>query len=184
MSQRCPGRMSRPPYAVPTPACGGVTTTVSMSKPCDIKASAARRGDGSTVGTSQRPDHVHRQPRLDSPAKASVHRRPAVPESTGRGGLVSDVPSRDDPATAASFGQLITRRRRQLGLTQGDLADQLCARSGRPTFTRHEISRYERGVRLPTAPLLTAIANSLDVPVAVLRRAAAADRERRQTGSR
>ncbi|MEV0561572.1 helix-turn-helix transcriptional regulator [Dactylosporangium sp. NPDC050588] len=103
---------------------------------------------------------------------------------TGRGGLVSDVPPRHDPATAGSFGQLITRRRHQLGLTQGDLADQLCARSGRPTFTRHEISRYERGLRIPTTPLLTAIADSLDLPMAVLRRTAAADRKRRHAGSR
>lgn len=97
---------------------------------------------------------------------------------------MSDVPPRNDLATAGSFGQLITLRRRQLGLTQGDLADQLCARSGRPTFTRHEISRYERGVRLPTAPLLTVIADSLDVPVTVLHRAAAADRDRRHPGNR
>jgi transcriptional regulator with XRE-family HTH domain len=97
---------------------------------------------------------------------------------------VPDVPPRNGPPTAISFGQLITRRRRELGLTQGELADQLCARSGRPTFTRHEISRYERGVRLPTAPLLSVIADSLDVPAAVLRRAAAADRKRRHTGRR
>ena len=94
-----------------------------------------------------------------------------------------DVPPRDTAATADSFGQLIARRRRQLGLTQGDLAEHLCTGSGRPTFTRHEISRYERGVRLPTALLLTVIADSLELPVAVLRKAAAADRERRHTGS-
>ncbi|MDG6109631.1 helix-turn-helix domain-containing protein [Dactylosporangium aurantiacum] len=97
---------------------------------------------------------------------------------------MSDVPPRHGPPTAGSFGQLITRRRHQLGLTQGDLADHLCAKSGRPTFTRHEISRYERGLRIPTAPLLTAIADSLDLPMAVLRRTAAADRKRRHAGSR
>ncbi|GAA0734285.1 hypothetical protein GCM10010199_53150 [Dactylosporangium roseum] len=51
-------------------------------------------------------------------------------------------------------------------------------------FTRHEISRYERGLRIPTAPLLTAMADSLDLPMAVLRRTAAADRKRRHAGSR
>ncbi|MEU0559380.1 helix-turn-helix transcriptional regulator [Dactylosporangium sp. NPDC006015] len=105
-------------------------------------------------------------------------------KTTGKGGLMSDVPPRHDPATAGSFGQLITRRRHQLGLTQGDLADQLCARSGRPTFTRHEVSRYEHGRRIPTTKLLTAIADALDLPMAVLRRTAAADRQRRHAGSR
>ena len=89
-----------------------------------------------------------------------------------------------DAPTVVRFGGLIARRRRQLGLTQRDLANDLCAESGRPTFTRHEISRYERGVRLPTAPLLVVLAASLDLPVAMLRQAAAADRERRYTGRR
>jgi transcriptional regulator with XRE-family HTH domain len=100
------------------------------------------------------------------------------------GGLVQAVPPPDDPAADGNVGQLIARRRRQLGMTQRDLADHLCARSGRPTFTRHEISRYERGLRLPASPLLTAIADSLDLPVAALRLAAATDRERRHTGGR
>lgn len=97
---------------------------------------------------------------------------------------MSDALPRGSPGTASRFGQLIAHRRHQLGLTQRDLADHLCAKSGRPTFTRHEISRYERGVRLPTAPLLAAFADSLDLPVAVLRQAAAADREHRHPGRR
>jgi transcriptional regulator with XRE-family HTH domain len=97
---------------------------------------------------------------------------------------VSDALPRDKLGTASRFGQLIARRRHQLGLTQSDLADHLCERSGRPTFTRHEVSRYERGVRLPTAPLLAVFADSLDLPVAVLRQAAAADPEHRHPGSR
>ena len=94
-----------------------------------------------------------------------------------------DAPPRDDPATTSRFGELIAHRRRQLGLTQCGLADHLCAKTGRPTFTRHEISRYERGVRLPAALLLAVLADILELPLAVLRQAAAADRERRRTGS-
>ena len=96
---------------------------------------------------------------------------------------MSGAPSRDITASASLFGQLVARRRRYLGLTQDDLAADLCARSGRPTFTRHEISRYERGGRLPAAALLVILADLLDLPVAILRRAAA-DRERRHPGSR
>jgi ribosome-binding protein aMBF1 (putative translation factor) len=95
----------------------------------------------------------------------------------------SDPGPPDQPATTSRLGQLIAGRRRQLGLTQRDLADELCARSGRPTFTRHEISRYERGARLPSAPLLIAFADSLDLPLADLRQAAAADREHRHPAS-
>jgi transcriptional regulator with XRE-family HTH domain len=94
---------------------------------------------------------------------------------------VPDVPPPDDPVADHSIGRLITRRRRQLGMTQSDLAEDLCARSGRPTFTRHEISRYERGRRLPTSPVLTVLTDSLDLPLADLRHAAATDRQHRHT---
>ena len=97
---------------------------------------------------------------------------------------MQDAPPRHDPAADGNIGQLIARRRRQLGKTQRDLANDLCAKSGRPTLTRHEISRYERGLRLPASPLLTAIADTLNLPVAALRLAAATDRERRHTDGR
>ena len=77
---------------------------------------------------------------------------------------MSDAPT-DEPVLVYRFGGLIADRRRELGLTQGELADDLCARSGRPTFTRHEISRYERGVRVPAAPLVAVLADLLDLPV-------------------
>ena len=95
---------------------------------------------------------------------------------------MSDAQSTDEPVPAHRFGKLIASRRRELALTQGELADHLCARSGRPTFTRNEISRYERGVRIPAASLVAMLANLLDLPVGVLRQAAAADRERRRRG--
>lgn len=76
------------------------------------------------------------------------------------------------------FGQLIAARRRQLGLSQHDLAELLCEVTGRPTLTRHEISRYERGVRLPGRWVLAAMASSLDLTIAVLRQAVGRQRER------
>jgi transcriptional regulator with XRE-family HTH domain len=47
-------------------------------------------------------------------------------------------------------GALIARVRREQGKTQQRLADLLCQASGDATVTRHEVSRWERGVRLPT----------------------------------
>jgi len=91
------------------------------------------------------------------------------------------APSADDIVKrldTPSFGQLIARRRRQLGLSQRDLADLLCAASGRPTVTRHELSRYERGIRLPRRRALEALASCLDVPLRELEQANA-DRHRR-----
>ncbi|MFG2040786.1 helix-turn-helix domain-containing protein [Dactylosporangium sp. NPDC048998] len=81
------------------------------------------------------------------------------------------------------FGQLIAQRRRELKLSQRVLADRLCAASGRATFTRHELSRYERGVRLPSGWVLAAMANCLDVPLAVLENEVAKQRSwaRQQT---
>lgn len=70
-----------------------------------------------------------------------------------------------------SFGQMIARRRRQLGLSQRDLADQVCAVSGRTTVTRHELSRYERDVRLPRRSALEVLAVCLDIPLSELQRA-------------
>jgi transcriptional regulator with XRE-family HTH domain len=75
-----------------------------------------------------------------------------------------------------SFGRLIAARRRHLGLSQTDLADALCAVTGRPTITRHEVSRYERGLRLPRSPILAAIATCLDLPLPTLRQTAAHQR--------
>ncbi len=90
------------------------------------------------------------------------------------------IATRPEP-DSDGFGQLIARRRRELGLTQRERAERLCAESGRPTFTRHEVSRYERGLRLPAAALLTLMATALDLPPSRLRAAAAQQRDHRAT---
>ncbi|WP_433080060.1 helix-turn-helix domain-containing protein [Dactylosporangium sp. CA-052675] len=91
-------------------------------------------------------------------------------------------PEADPPATQAeqAFGELLAHHRRQIGLSQQELAARICIESGRPTVTRHEVSRYERGRRLPTWALLTAIASSLNVPADEVRHAAAKERQRRR----
>lgn len=80
---------------------------------------------------------------------------------------------------AISLGELIAGRRRDLGLSQRDLADAVCRASGRVTVTRHEISRYERETRLPAATAAPALAAALGLPEAALRRAAGFARTRR-----
>ncbi|GII24636.1 helix-turn-helix domain-containing protein [Planosporangium mesophilum] len=92
--------------------------------------------------------------------------------------------SRGTPASGAhdeqlSFGELVTRRRLDLGLSQSELADRICAEAGRPTLTRHEVSRYEREVRLPTQTSLVAYAAALNLPPVVLARATQNTRARR-----
>lgn len=69
-------------------------------------------------------------------------------------------------------GRLLSRLRREHGLSQADLAARLAEASGNPTITRHEVSRHERGVRTPVY-WLRGYAHVLDVPVGELRRAAA-----------
>jgi transcriptional regulator with XRE-family HTH domain len=83
-------------------------------------------------------------------------------------------PADDDPRPrSGSFGPWLANRRRELGLTQQDLADRLCAASGRATVTRHDLSRYERGIRLPSSHTLTLLAVCLDLPLPVVQRASA-----------
>lgn len=73
-------------------------------------------------------------------------------------------------------GALIARRRRELGRSQLWLADRLCAVSGRATVTRTEVSRYERGARIPGAWTLRSLALALNLPLGTLERAAVAAR--------
>ncbi|GGM40080.1 helix-turn-helix domain-containing protein [Dactylosporangium sucinum] len=87
-------------------------------------------------------------------------------------------------AAVSDFGVLVASRRRTLGLSQRDLADRVCSVSGRATITRHELSRYEREVRLPGGPMMAVLAEVLDVPLAVLADAVTAAQERRRRHGR
>ncbi|MDI1465018.1 helix-turn-helix transcriptional regulator [Catellatospora sp. KI3] len=82
-----------------------------------------------------------------------------------------------------SLGALIASRRRELGQSQDRLADQLCAVVGRPTFTKNEISRYEREERLPTGDILRALAEVLGLSISRLEAAAALTRRLRRAGA-
>jgi transcriptional regulator with XRE-family HTH domain len=48
-----------------------------------------------------------------------------------------------------AIGELIIHLRSQHGLTQYELADQLAGVSGNDAVTREEVSRWERGKRIP-----------------------------------
>jgi transcriptional regulator with XRE-family HTH domain len=84
------------------------------------------------------------------------------------------------PPPAVFLGQLIVAQRRELGQSQRDLADRFCVVSGRPTVTRHEISRYEREVRVPGAATVAPLAAALDLPESWVRQAAQLSRLRRR----
>lgn len=71
-------------------------------------------------------------------------------------------------ASMASMGSLIRELRVARGWSQGQLAEALCEVSGRPTITREEVSRWERGVRVPGPFWLPHLASTLQTPVAVL----------------
>ncbi|GIF95298.1 helix-turn-helix domain-containing protein [Catellatospora citrea] len=70
------------------------------------------------------------------------------------------------------LGRLIADTRRRRGYSQARLAALLCAAAGVTTVTRHEVSRWERGDRLPGAQWLAWLALVLDLPPAWLAAAA------------
>lgn len=70
------------------------------------------------------------------------------------------------------LGRLIAETRRRRGYSQTRLAALLCAAAGVTTVTRHEVSRWERGDRLPGAQWLAWLALVLDLPPARLAAAA------------
>jgi len=72
------------------------------------------------------------------------------------------------------FGAYLARLRGSR--SQRALAQLLCELSGTDTLTRHEISRWERGKRVPT-DWLPYLAQALGVPLTVLERAAAQARD-------
>ncbi|MFY1672265.1 transcriptional regulator [Plantactinospora sp. WMMB334] len=75
-----------------------------------------------------------------------------------------------------ALGALLTELRLARGWSQLRVAEQLCAASGVPTVSRHEVSRWERQQRIPGQFWLGWLAAVLDVPAADLQVAAAASR--------
>jgi transcriptional regulator with XRE-family HTH domain len=87
------------------------------------------------------------------------------------------------PAAAGDHvGPLLLRLRHQRGQSQQRLADALCAAAGVNTVSRHEISRWERGERIPTPFWLGWLSEVLGVPVAQLELATARSRDQRASG--
>lgn len=70
------------------------------------------------------------------------------------------------------FGAHLARLREDAGLSQRKLADRMCRLSGTSSVTRNEVSRWERGERLPDT-WLPAIADAVGAPLDDLERAAA-----------
>ncbi|TDC86255.1 XRE family transcriptional regulator, partial [Actinomadura sp. 7K507] len=66
--------------------------------------------------------------------------------------------------TPAEFPARLKAARVEAGLSQDELAQAVCALTGISSVTRHEISRYERGVRRPTV-WLSPLAKALGVEV-------------------
>src|SRR4051812_18121818 len=88
------------------------------------------------------------------------------------------MPVRPDPVPGddETFGALLTRLRLARGRSQLRLAEMLCAAADVPTITRHEVSRWERGERVPGPPWLAWLAFVLQAPLDDLERAAARSR--------
>jgi transcriptional regulator with XRE-family HTH domain len=80
---------------------------------------------------------------------------------------------------AEPLGPLLARRRKALCKSQSRLADLLCGASGVPTVTRHEVSRWEREVRMPRPFWLHWLSVVLGLSLDELERAAAAGQQRR-----
>ncbi|MFI6348916.1 helix-turn-helix domain-containing protein [Streptomyces sp. NPDC050560] len=78
----------------------------------------------------------------------------------------------DSSERRRQFGAYLARLRRQARMTQPELADALCAATGTHSVTRSEVSRWERGVRVPGS-WLSALAHVLGTPLADLDQAAA-----------
>ncbi|RKN50816.1 helix-turn-helix domain-containing protein [Micromonospora endolithica] len=85
---------------------------------------------------------------------------------------MTSLPPPDPPR----LGPLFARLRLARGWSQRRLAAELCAVSGQPTLSRHEISRWERQLRVPGGFWLGWLAVVLAVPLDVLVGAAARTR--------
>ena len=82
-----------------------------------------------------------------------------------------------------SLGPLLARARSARGWSQLRVAELLCAASGTPTVTRHELSRWEREERVPSAYWLGWLSLVLEIPVGTLTATAALTRRSRLAGT-
>jgi transcriptional regulator with XRE-family HTH domain len=93
--------------------------------------------------------------------------------------MVRHHPHRDAGAGRPELiGPLLARLRKGKGWSQLRLAEKLCDVSGSPTVTRHEVSRWERGDRVPGRIWLEALAVALEASLEELEAAVSATRER------
>ncbi|WP_431885786.1 helix-turn-helix domain-containing protein [Micromonospora wenchangensis] len=83
------------------------------------------------------------------------------------------------PSDPRPLGPLITQLRLARGWSQRRLADELCAAAGTATLTRHEVSRWERSVRVPGDRWRRQLAVVLDAPIGPPARRAAPHPARR-----
>jgi transcriptional regulator with XRE-family HTH domain len=79
----------------------------------------------------------------------------------------------DTAVSLETIGPLLTRLRVGQGLSQPQVAEQLCGLSGNPTVSRHEVSRWERQERIPGLRWLPWLAAVLNVALADLEAAVA-----------
>ncbi|RGC67979.1 hypothetical protein C5N14_15960 [Micromonospora sp. MW-13] len=84
------------------------------------------------------------------------------------------------PPRPELLGPLLARLRLARGRSQQFLAAELCAASGVPTLSRHEVSRWERQLRVPGDFWLGWLAVVLAVPVELLAEAAGQSRPARR----
>jgi transcriptional regulator with XRE-family HTH domain len=76
------------------------------------------------------------------------------------------------PVTEEPISELIRRARTSRGMTQAELARQLASRSGNSAVTRDQVTRWERGGRVPSPYWRHWLAAVLGVPSDQLDRAA------------
>lgn len=90
--------------------------------------------------------------------------------------------ARDDGGRAPRpIGTMLPELRRGHGLTQYDLAARLHAVSGNVSITREEVSRWERGKRIPGPYWRAWLGRVLDTPQHELEQAAALARRIRRS---
>ncbi len=88
-------------------------------------------------------------------------------------------------AMTEAFGDLLRRLRERAGRSQTEQAEELCRLMGDPlnSVTRSEVSRYERGGRVPRPRMVRLYAQSFGVPEGELLRAAAVARTARSAST-